>query len=42
VQADRAGHTLLAQLAKLEDVSEAEILEPAAIERDTQAASFGS
>jgi acetolactate synthase regulatory subunit len=41
VQADRAGHTLLAQLAKLEDVSEAEILEPAALERDAQAASFG-
>lgn len=28
VQAERAGHTLVEQLAKLEDVSEVEILEP--------------
>lgn len=38
VQAERAGHTLIGQLAKLEDVSEVEILEPAAIKRAPQAA----
>jgi acetolactate synthase regulatory subunit len=42
VQAERAGHTLLSQLAKLEDVSEVEILEPAETERDAQVASLGA
>ena len=42
VQAERAGHTLLSQLAKLEDVSEVEILEPTESERDTRTASLGA
>jgi acetolactate synthase regulatory subunit len=42
VQAERAGHTLLSQLAKLEDVSELEILEPSEIERDAQVAGLGA
>jgi acetolactate synthase regulatory subunit len=42
VQAERAGHTLLTQLAKLEDVSEVEILEPSGIERDAQVAGLGA
>ena len=42
VQAERAGHTLLSQLAKLEDVSEVEILEPTETERETQVASLGA
>jgi len=41
VQADRAGHTLVSQIAKLEDVSKVEILEPTAIERSAQAAGHG-
>lgn len=42
VQAERPGHTLLAQLAKLEDVSEVEILEPSERDRDTQVAGLGA
>ena len=42
VQAERAGHTLLAQLEKLEDVSEVEVLEPTEIERDAQVAGLGA
>jgi acetolactate synthase II small subunit len=38
VQAERASHTLVAQLAKLEDVSEVEILEPSDIQLGVQAA----
>jgi len=42
VHAERAGHTLLSQLAKLEDVSEVEILEPSEIERGAQVAGLGA
>ena len=42
VQAERSGHSLLPQLAKLEDVSEVEILEPTDAERDTRTASLGA
>lgn len=38
VQADRAGHTLVGQLAKLEEVCEVEILEPNHSEGDAPAA----
>jgi acetolactate synthase regulatory subunit len=42
VQAERSGHTLVGQLAKLEDVSEVEILEPTGIEFGAQAAGHRS
>jgi acetolactate synthase regulatory subunit len=42
VQAERAGHTLLAQLEKLEDVSGVEVLEPTEIERDAQVTGLGA
>jgi acetolactate synthase regulatory subunit len=42
VQAERAGHTLIPQLAKLEDVSEVEILEPSDAERGVQMAGQGA
>jgi acetolactate synthase regulatory subunit len=42
VQAERAGHTLVGQLAKLEDVSEVEILEPAGIALGEMTAGLGA
>jgi acetolactate synthase regulatory subunit len=36
VQAERAGHTLVAQLSKLEDVSGVEVVEPTEIECDAE------
>jgi acetolactate synthase regulatory subunit len=42
VQAERAGHTLVGQLAKLEDVFEVEILGPAETESATQVAGLGA
>jgi acetolactate synthase regulatory subunit len=38
VHAERAAHTLLSQLAKLEDVSEVAIVEPTEVERGAQVA----
>jgi acetolactate synthase regulatory subunit len=42
VQAERAGHTLIGQLTKLEDVSDVKILEPAVTRRAPQAAGLGA
>ena len=42
VQADRAGHTLVSQIAKLEDVSEVEVLEPVGTSSESRAARFGT
>jgi acetolactate synthase regulatory subunit len=42
VQAERAGHTLVSQIAKLEDVSDVEVIEPAEAGRGVQAAGLGA
>ena len=42
VQAERAGNTLLSQLAKLEDVSDVELLAPNEAEGEAQVAKLGA
>jgi acetolactate synthase regulatory subunit len=42
VQAERASHTLVSQIAKLEDVSAVEILESAGASPETRVARFGT
>lgn len=42
VQAERAGNTLLSQLAKLEDVSNVELLAPKEAEGEAQVAKLGA